>query len=511
MKYQGINVDINPEFPSIDTTILLVLEGQKIYQDTAKYCSTYVQSLGPGLDTTITFCFTDENGDTLGRPFEFPNDSIRTMTRENYNTFIVEPINSALDTLFGLVSQTLSLGFNDIELPEDPALIGEILGLKISEDPLNSIFSTRFSNNNIPTSLINVYSFVATATTELGTDPFEVNTYNQENYLGNHGLPEDPLNTNDYITLNTNDLVENTTEISNKFLRGFIKMATNMELPLATEPFVTIPVGTPSIGFMLKLKIAGFDALQVLTNETDLLEGIDMEPVELPEMDMTESGITKMEIYQNVLKETGAANQLYVSNLYSSFPFDLNFVLDFKNFVPPSGSNLRNVRIDSTLNRTLNPINEAFDLRGYTLQSTSDSIDSEGVPYEPFTTFDLELGMIVESDTFELPLDGSPLGEFTMNMELQTLSFSNIKADLTMEMPSDPTAQEFPAGLTGAIPDEAKFELIFYNNIRLPIQMNMDFTGVNSLGIQHLCRLIYTKLEYQYQTTLLFIQRQLLV
>ena len=31
----GINVDINPEFPSIDTTILLVLEGQKIYQDTA--------------------------------------------------------------------------------------------------------------------------------------------------------------------------------------------------------------------------------------------------------------------------------------------------------------------------------------------------------------------------------------------------------------------------------------------------------------------------------------------
>ena len=70
-------------------------------------------------------------------------------------------------------------------------------------------------------------------------------------------------------------------------------MATNMELPLATEPFVTIPVGTPSIGFMLKLKIAGFDALQVLTNETDLLEGIDMEPVELPEMDMTESGITK--------------------------------------------------------------------------------------------------------------------------------------------------------------------------------------------------------------------------
>ena len=113
---------------------------------------------------------------------------------------------------------------------------------------------------------------------------------------------------------------------------------------------------------------------------------------------------------------------------------------------------------------------------------TLGDVDENGVPYEPFTTFDLELQMIVERGLFDLPLDGSPLGEFTMNMQLQTLEFSIIKADLTMEMPTDPTAQEFPPGLTGAIPDEAKFELIFDNNIRLPIKMNMDFKGINSLG-----------------------------
>ena len=469
----GISVDIDPEFPSIDTTILMVAEGVLAYQDTAKACTTIYTEIAPGLIDTTIICLTDTvTGDTLGKFFKFPNDSIRTMTRENYNTYIVEPINSVLDTLFSLVSQTINLGFNDIPLPEEPALIDEVIGLLIKEDPINSIFSTRFSNNNIPTPLEQVYSYVTTANSEIETDP-SLNTFQDTVYLANHGY--------DGIDLENGEIYETSTELSGKLLRGFLRMGTNFKLPLATEPYVTIPVGSPSIGFLLSFKLAGFETLRVRTNSINLLDGIEMEPVELPEMDMAESGITKMEIYQNQLKTTGTANQLYITNLYSSFPFDLNFVLDFKNFVPPIGSGKRLVRIDSTLNASLNPINDPIDLRGYTLQSTGD-VDENGVPYEPFTTFDLELQMIVERGLFDLPLDGSPLGEFTMNMQLQTLEFSIIKADLTMEMPTDPTAQEFPPGLTGAIPDEAKFELIFDNNIRLPIKMNMDFKGINSLG-----------------------------
>ena len=120
-------------------------------------------------------------GDTLGKFFKFPNDSIRTMTRENYNTYIVEPINSVLDTLFSLVSQTINLGFNEIPLPEEPALIDEVIGLLIKEDPLNSIFSTRFSNNNIPTPLEQVYSYVTTANSEIETDP-SLNTFQDTVY-----------------------------------------------------------------------------------------------------------------------------------------------------------------------------------------------------------------------------------------------------------------------------------------------------------------------------------------
>ena len=469
----GISVDIDPEFPSIDTTILLVAEGVLAYQDTAKACTTIYTDIAPGIIDTTIICLTDTvTGDTLGKFFEFPNDSIRTMTRENYNTYIVEIVNDGLNLLFEAVNQSINLGLGEIPLPEEPALIDEVIGLLIKEDAINSIFTTRFSNNNIPTPLEKVYSYVTTANSEIETDP-SLNTFQDTVYLANHGY--------DGINLDNEEFYEASTELSGKLLKSYLRIGTNFKLPLATDEYVTIPLGSPSISFLLSLKLGGFDSLRVRTNSVDLLEGIEMDPVELPEMDMTESGITKMEIYQNELKETGTANQLYISNLYSSLPFGLNFVLDFKNFVPAVGSGKREVRIDSLLNSSLNPINDAYDLRGYTLQSTGD-VDETGVPYEPFTTFDLELGMIVERGLTNLPLDGSPLGEFTMNMQLQTLEFSKIKADLTMEMPTDPTAQEFPPGLTGAIPDEAKFELIFDNNIRLPIKMNMDFKGINSLG-----------------------------
>ena len=54
-----------------------------------------------------------------------------------------------------------------------------------------------------------------------------------------------------------------------------------------------------------------------------------------------------------------------------------------------------------------------------------------------------------------IPLDGSPLGEFTMNLVLDELLFKKIGANIFMEMPADPTEQEFPPGFTGAVPTEA--------------------------------------------------------
>ena len=49
-------------------------------------------------------------------------------------------------------------------------------------------------------------------------------------------------------------------------------------------------------------------------------------------------------------------------------------------------------------------------------------------------------------------------------------------------MPSDPVEQEFPDGQSGAVPTEAKIELILKNQIAAPIEMLMEFKGYNTLG-----------------------------
>jgi hypothetical protein len=228
--------------------------------------------------------------------------------------------------------------------------------------------------------------------------------------------------------------------------------------------------------------MAGIDSIDVSTNEYSLSDGIDMPPMELPEMDMEDQGITRIEIYKSVLKDANAAqndNKLIITNLASTFPFDMNFLMNFKNFSPSAGND--SVKIDTVLKKGIS-INKIFDMRGYTLQSIVGDNDGDNWPDSAFTSFDFVLDITIPEQKASIPFDGNPLGEFTMNMQLDQLSFFSIGADIFMQMPSEPTEQDFPAGFTGAVPTEAMIQLIFKNQIELPIQMNMDFNAYNSLG-----------------------------
>jgi hypothetical protein len=252
-------------------------------------------------------------------------------------------------------------------------------------------------------------------------------------------------------------------------------MATSMTLASATDDFVTIPPGSLYVDFNILFQMAGIDSIDVTTNNYSLSDGIEMPDMSIPEMDMSASGISKMEIYRAVLKGNDALfneNKLIISDLQSTLPFDLNFLMNFKNFSPDPGGD--SVKIDTLLTTGLE-INKTFDMRSYSLQSP-------GYPDSAMGSFDLDLDVSIPSQYATIPLDGSPLGEFTMNMNLDQLSFSSLEANLYMIMESDSTSQEFPPGFTGAIPTEALIEIIFKNQIRLPLEMNMEFKAYNSLG-----------------------------
>ena len=97
-------------------------------------------------------------------------------------------------------------------------------------------------------------------------------------------------------------------------------MATSMTLASATDDFVTIPPGSLYVDFNILFQMAGIDSIDVTTNNYSLSDGIEMPDMSIPEMDMSESGISKMEIYRAVLKGNDALfneNKLIISDLQS--------------------------------------------------------------------------------------------------------------------------------------------------------------------------------------------------
>ena len=461
-EISGINMEIDLPEITISQRIDVVAYGQMVYPDTTDWT----------IDTSI-FVYEDPfTGDSVFvdttiwiaayTPFAFPDTVSHVLEANHYDSLIVAAFNGAMDLLSSALDTTINLGFSSFPLPDDPPIIASIDTLIIASHATNSVYRTLFKNNGIPTDIVGVYSRMVAGSSDPLSDT-----------LANH---------NQVPSISQGVTYADTTDLSGKGLTNFLKMATSMSLSSASTDYVTIPPGSLYVDFNITFKMAGIDSIDVTTNNYSMSDGIEMPPMELPEMDMSESGISKMEIYRNVLKKEGAAyneNKLVISDLASSFPFDMEFLLNFQNFSPtPDGDS---VKIDTVLKNGIE-INKTFDLRGYTLQSTDGDNDNDGWPDSAFTSFDLVLDIAIPEQKATIPLDGSPLGEFTMNMKLEQLSFSSIAANLYMEMPAEPTEQEFPAGFTGAIPTEAVFEIIFKNQIRLPIKMVMEFKGYNSLG-----------------------------
>ena len=420
----GIEMSIDLPGFSIEQKIDVVLYDLPIYQDTAKWCQDTTIDLGFGVTLDTTICITDTtqgvpeqlqgtSGDTLGRLFSFipgvGNDSVRTMKAENYNDLIVALFDSIMGILSTALDTTIDLGLSSIDLPSDPPLIASIDTLIIGTHPTNSVYRTYFKNNGIPTNLQNVYSYMVTGNTNPLSDT-----------LANH---------NNMGTVSSGTTYADTTDLSGKGLTGYLNLATNMSLASATD-YVTIPTGSLYVDFKLAFQLSSIDSIDVTTNNYSLSDGIEMPSMALPEMDMSESGITRMEIYRNVLLNEGALfneNKLIVNNLANSLPFDMNFLMNFRNFFPPSGND--SVKIDTVLNKGI-VINNTYDLRNYTLSSLAPDGNGDGWPDTAFTNFDLVLDISIPQQKATIPLDGLPLGEFTMDMQLEQLSFSSIGANL---------------------------------------------------------------------------------
>ena len=69
-----------------------------------------------------------------------------------------------------------------------------------------------------------------------------------------------------------------------------------------------------------------------------------------------------------------------------------------------------------------------------------------------------------------------------MTVRFGSLVFKELEANIVQGFPSVPQDQEMPQGFKGATLADVRLALIMKSQIKLPVRMNMDFTGVDVFG-----------------------------
>ncbi len=101
-----------------------------------------------------------------------------------------------------------------------------------------------------------------------------------------------------------------------------------------------------------------------------------------------------------------------------------------------------------------------------------------------------------------MPLSGeSSVWKFTAGIELKPLQFLSLDADLGCPFPTQKQEiGDIPQGFTGMSFGEVLLSFTLYNEIRLPLSLNLDLTGISSTG-ESVQVLVDTKIARPVSTT----------
>ncbi len=470
-----------PEVPPIEFEIPLVIYDQLLYLDTAITLIPLLDDDGNPVfetdpDTGLPLVDDDGNPilvwDTLvvpfegvdytGTPFSFPIDSVKTLSADFYNAAIATPANNFLDSLFGQINgqAPIDLGLNSLLPDSDPQLISSIDTINISSGD-NSVYSTKIKNRGIPTNLSSVFSRLVTGIEAL------------DDTIANHA--------SDLIAIGTE--LNETKDLGGEGLAQLLQITTAFQLDYAPPgTFVTLyppendegqqPSDSLYIDFKIQFGLSGVESMDVSIDSVGL--GIDAPEIPFGATENEDGTSTSLELYRTVLSSEGVpynSNRLQILNLKNTFPFNIKFLMDYKNFFIPEGN--VPVKIDQILvpGETYN-----FDisLKGDTMRAAN--------PDSAIDKLDLELEVSIPTQKVTIPLDGSSLGGMGLTIRFGSLVFKELEANIVQGFPSVPQDQEMPQGFKGATIADVRLALIMKSQIKLPVRMNMDFAGVDVFG-----------------------------
>ena len=374
-------------------------------------------------------------------PFTVPPASDRQISAEIWNNLVAN-FNEILlpDTAIDLSSFIVT-----DELP----FITEISGLMIQDDGSSdsSYFFSSITNNGMLTDVTDVRFIMLTGAS---TSP---------NTLANH----------EQSTVLKNDTFTKTTTIGGQQLEESIRMLYDFDVsPHGNdEDTLTISAGdSVQINCQIRIRIAGIDTAVVEIAEYNM--PTELAPVIFP---------STIEIYSGIFK-TGTSsgiNEIVISNLRSSYPFYMDFIMDFRNFVPPTSGG-DPVKVDTALFKDYATYSDTFRVDGYTFLNPAGA-DSA------LSKLDIDLTVRLREQTAYMPMDGSELGNMTINVDVESLHFESLEANIIKSFP--PSVQDIdgmPSGFSGMTFTAVQFEFDMVNQIDLPVALDVDMIGVNTIG-----------------------------
>ena len=397
-------------------------------------------TLSFSLDTTINLSIPIAPGGQLtnsaGVVFTVPPSTNQTVTSTVWNA-----IASAVDTTI-----QITIPIPAIPSSQLPSFIKSVDGLVIQADVGSSVsdFNTTVSNKGLPT---NVTSPTVSLITDITTPAKSLASHTQST------LAKDA------------SFGPTTTSLSGDSLGGAIRMDIGFGIASTSDATVTINAGdSVQVNVAIQLRIAGLDSAIVSVNKSDL-------PMTLPAIDFP----TDIEIYSGILKSNSGfeVNEINIKSISSTYPLKVDFMMNFKNFIPPAGKD--STKIDTVLKKG-SPIVKTYNLDGYNF------INPAGKDVA-LSKLSLDVSATMQAQTAKIPLDGSNMGAVSLDVTLNKLHFESLEANIIQEFP--PTTFSIagmPLGFSGMTFTDTKLEIEMLNGIRLPVILDFDMVGINQKG-----------------------------
>ena len=425
---------------SVGTDILEVELKQNInYNQPATASPNFSFSLDTTINLNIPIAPGGKLTNSAGTVFTIPPSSNQTVTQSVWNT-----IASAIDTKIQVLINLPSIPSSQL-----PTFIQSVDGLIIKADAGATVsdFVSTFTNDGLPT---NVIKPTASMLTDITSPPKTLASHTQAT------LAKDA------------SYGPTSTSLSQDSLGNAIRMDIGFGIASTNDATITINSGDKvQVNVAIRLRISGVDSAIVQVVKSEL-------PMTLPKISFP----SDIEIYSGKLKSVSGfigneVNEIEIKSVSSTYPLNVDFDLNFKNFIPPVGKD--STKIDTVLKKGVT-IEKTIKLDGYTFYNPA----GQNTALKELT---IDVSTVLPTQTAIIPLDGSNIGAITLDVALKKLHFESLEANIIQEFPSTTFAIDgMPIGFMGMEFVNSQLEIEMLNGIRLPVVLDFDMVSVNQNG-----------------------------